>query len=127
MAARTPNRARPHRKKKGNAKNKIGRKQNEGGVLDEFPLDRKHTYARVTDTIKGTRRQVNGIIVFTSGAFILHRHGDGLGRVSSHDGDAHQLPANGLVKPCRIFDESEFYRVGLSKEHSPMAQIKSLS
>lgn len=67
---------------------------------DKFPLDRKHTRARVTDLIESTRRQVNGIRVFTGGAFIRHKHGDALaiGRV----GDEHLLSADALAKQCRI-------------------------
>lgn len=73
------------------------------GTSDEFPLDRLHTIAGATDHIESTRRQVNGIRVFASGAFIRHGHGDTL--ATFRVGDVHLLSANALAKQCRIFDE----------------------
>jgi len=75
------------------------------GTLDEFPLDRKHTRAGITDRIESTRGQVNGIGVTASGAFIRHGHGNGL--VICRVGNAHRLSANVLVKQCRIYGANE--------------------
>ena len=73
---------------------------------DEFPRDRNLALTEFSDHTKSTMRQVNGIGVFTSGAFIRDDHGDGLAILRV--GDLHRLSTNVLVKDGRIFDKSEF-------------------
>lgn len=48
------------------------------GVLDEIPLDRNRTLVQmiITECLKCFNGEVNGISVYTSGAFICHSHGD---------------------------------------------------
>jgi hypothetical protein len=90
----------PTEKQKGNAKNKTQRSRMRGASY-EFPLDRKHTLTEVSERPESTMRQVDGILVITSGAFIRHDHGDAL--ASLRVGDLHLVSANGLAIQCRIF------------------------